>query len=139
MSGSFVLGAVFSIFLYCLLNRTPGTSGRTYTSVARFLSNISYTLYLVHVPFLVFCAAMIVGTGQRLQPNASALLTCGALWILVLAYASLVWALFERRTEHLRVWVLRVGGQAGAATAPAAPTEKPREDSERDAPKGTPY
>src|SRR6185312_2409171 len=78
-----------------------GTLPNFYTRVARNLSRSSYTLYLVHLPLLVFIAAFLEKDFHRSRwiPDAPHGLMGLGLFLLVMVYAQVVWFCFERRTN----------------------------------------
>jgi len=79
---------------------------RWYRFVAEKLSNLSYTLYLVHFPVLAFC--FYLWRLPRLsQPTPLNSLIFAALCALLLGYATLVWWCFERRTDQVKAWAAR--------------------------------
>lgn len=88
----------------------PWSTGRQ----AAFLSaDFSYTLYLVHFPLQAFLFFTLMG-GTQLPFGASAMALLIAGFAGCLAYAALVWWLFERNTAWLRRSVLawlRPGGR----------------------------
>jgi peptidoglycan/LPS O-acetylase OafA/YrhL len=54
-----LIALCFSVLFYLLLHRTEAARASIYKSVADFVSRISYTLYLVHLPLAVFLCACI--------------------------------------------------------------------------------
>jgi peptidoglycan/LPS O-acetylase OafA/YrhL len=69
--------------------------------IASGLSSISYTLYLVHFPFL----ALIFFTlfkGRQIIPNTSGVLCYVAILTLVCLFSSVVWWCFERNTALIK-------------------------------------
>ncbi len=83
------LGAFFALTVAFLATRA-GAASAAYERVARALADVSYSLYLVHVPALV----LLIALGFGLLAPALALL-----------YAVLVWFVFERRTNAVRRWL----------------------------------
>ena len=75
--------------------------GSAAAGLLRRVADVSYTLYLSHVPLLAFLAAVIVH-GTRLPLGRPAVL----LWVagcgLALLHAKLLWWLFERHTGRVR-------------------------------------
>lgn len=68
------------------------------------ISEISYTLYLVHFPFLAFLF-FVWFQGRRITPG-----TLDSLWFmgflgLTIAYSIIVWLGFERNTGRFREWI----------------------------------
>ena len=98
----FVIGIAFSAFLYGLLNRECEVVQPVYKKSAQFLSEMSYTLYLVHVPFLVFLNAMIIGRGMLWQPTSVHLTISLVIGLSVFGYAYLVYRLTEAKTDTVR-------------------------------------
>lgn len=77
-----------------------------YQTVARRLAGISYTLYLVHLPPLVFLRAAVDDTTPWL-PDARHLAVAGLFGVAVLAFAFLVASVTEARTDSVRRWLER--------------------------------
>jgi peptidoglycan/LPS O-acetylase OafA/YrhL len=98
-----LLGAVITGTIYVILYCSHTPAPRAYKWTAHALSRSSYTLYLVHVPLIVFLASWI---GRiRLQPSAPQILLLCALFLAALFYAQIVWFFFEKRTDTLREWL----------------------------------
>ena len=102
------MSITFAIFLYFLINKTPAVSD-LYSNVSHEMASSSYTLYVVHTPFLVFIA---VGIGGRWIPTPlhvayEFLLVCAA-WI----YAHLIHMVFEAHTDQIRSWTERKLGMS---------------------------
>ena len=76
---------------------------KAYNWTAHALSRSSYTLYLVHVPLLVFIAAWMAHARQL--PNAQSELEGVAIFAVVMVYAQVVWFFFEKRTDAIRGWI----------------------------------
>lgn len=98
----YVLAVVFSCTMYGLLNvqNRPGYS--RYRQASHFLSGISYSLYLSHLPIILFLNAMIVGNGMRWQPNARHICLALLISVALVGYACVVWWVAEARTDYLR-------------------------------------
>jgi peptidoglycan/LPS O-acetylase OafA/YrhL len=105
IASDFTLGACF-----CLLVPSLGTWGMPSAALRRLsttLSDISYSLYLSHLPLLTF---IIFGLLQR-QLLSPAPLTYTLYFILMLAllgYGWLVWFCFEKRTPTVRNWMKKL-------------------------------
>jgi peptidoglycan/LPS O-acetylase OafA/YrhL len=103
----YVLGVVVTLLIYVILgcSRTPMPG--FYSHAAQRLSHSSYTLYLAHVPLLVFLTAFAETRfhQNRWLPDAQHLLIGAGLFLLVMFYAQFVWFFFERRTDGLRAWL----------------------------------
>ncbi|WP_339032384.1 acyltransferase [Bradyrhizobium symbiodeficiens] len=100
-------GAVFAFLIYSSLPHMEGAAGPLLRRISGYLSNVSYTLYLVHMPMLVFVAALIVGEGERFSPTLASCSMVIALLMLSLVYASLIWVGFERNTPAVRKFLSR--------------------------------
>lgn len=91
-------------FLVALLQVATGPVSPRLARLAPKLAGFSYTLYLAHLPLLVFGAAAIVAAGgARWQPNALSLAACAAIAAAVMAYAYGLSRLTEAKTAWLRV------------------------------------
>ena len=109
-----LLGAGFAVLVAALAVRGQAAGGAgvrfrlagfaPYSQLAVAASEISYTLYLVHFPAMSFLFFTCFG-GKRLLPGP----TAGVWFVCVLAgtiaYAAVVWWLFERNTDRFRKWV----------------------------------
>jgi len=104
----YALGLVVAALVYIILScsRTPMPKAYNWTSHA--ISRSSYTLYLVHVPLLVFLTAWIAQA--RWIPTPVHVLEGCAIFAAVMIYAQVVWFFFEKRTDSIRArikpWVL---------------------------------
>lgn len=74
--------------------------GGWYTSVARFGSEISYTLYLTHFPLITFIT-FIFFAPERFPPSWDAMKSYSLLIIASLAWSIILWWIFERNTDRL--------------------------------------
>ena len=77
------------------------SGNRLYGMVSAGMSEISYTLYLVHFPLLAF---LFFGffKGNQMPPGFGAALWFSGVLLLTIAYSGAVWWLFERNTDRLR-------------------------------------
>jgi peptidoglycan/LPS O-acetylase OafA/YrhL len=99
IGGDILLGCVVAFWLRDLA--ALGPIGGLYARAATGLSNISYTLYAVHFPLVLMLWFWLLAPVQS-QPGALALMRIAAFLAVALAYATLVWFLFERRTDAVR-------------------------------------
>jgi len=108
----YIPGAATFVFLWLLLGAKSAAPANAGVHLARVGARFSYTLYLVHVSFLVLLTALIAGE-TRWQPDARHLLYGLAALILAVGYAYAVASLTEFRTDTVRGWVeKRVLGKA---------------------------
>lgn len=103
LTGEILVGAGFVLLVPCLLHVRPASA--PYAKTACFLATISYTLYLVHFPFMACLVALSIAGTQYLW-SATGILIFSVMACLTLANAYLVYRLFEARTEVLRTWML---------------------------------
>jgi peptidoglycan/LPS O-acetylase OafA/YrhL len=99
----YLLGAVVTGMIYVFLSCSHAAVSRSYQWTAHALSRSSYTLYLVHLPFVIFLVSWV---GRiRLAPRPHQLLVMLAIFLAAMAYAQIIWFLFEKRTDTLRTWL----------------------------------
>lgn len=93
-------GAV--LFLFAIANRKdPLSQWSPLSRGAYHLSEMSYSLYLIHFPLVLFIGGTVFG-GDRLVPSPYGLATY-FFWLgLLLVIAWGFWYLFERRTPEIR-------------------------------------
>lgn len=102
-SSDLVLGLIVAFLVWALVNCTSGTLPRAYTRVAQRGAHSSYTLYLVHVPLLIFLAALF--HLNRVEPTVPAVFVRLSLIGVIMIYAQLVYMAFERNTDRVRQWL----------------------------------
>ena len=97
------VGCAFALWMLSLPGgwRVPGWFNRLVTG----LSEISYTLYVVHFPLLFFVAAVVL-KGRQFPADAEGFLWFGGLTASILAISAGMWWLFERNTDRVRKWLL---------------------------------
>jgi len=67
--------------------------------IIQFTSGFSYSLYLLHMPLLVFIDALIIGSEERWQPDMIHLIYGFAVMICVLLYTAAIWTFTESKTQ----------------------------------------
>jgi peptidoglycan/LPS O-acetylase OafA/YrhL len=84
--------------------------GRWYEVCSRALADISYSLYLTHFPLIVAISAIFV-LPDRWQPDLPGIALFACLVFVALAWAAVIYALFESRTDlvyrQLSGWISR--------------------------------
>jgi peptidoglycan/LPS O-acetylase OafA/YrhL len=100
-----VLGLTFSAALLFLVRLSP--LPRLIASPSVWLSDFSYTLYLAHFSFVAFIWYAVLDS-QRLQPSWTAMIRFGVLAGLLVANSFGLSLLFERNTEKLRRFIMRL-------------------------------
>jgi len=101
--GSFGVGAAFALWVCSFLEACPGAFLR-WTGTA--LSEISYTLYVVHFPVQFLIAATFF-KGHKFAFGFTGILWFVGIFLICLGVSVLMWFIFERRTDSVRQWVLR--------------------------------
>lgn len=113
------LAVTFAILLYCMKhNRRPSSSIRL-RRVAAFFAEFSYTLYLVHLPALIFLRACLTYE-VAWPPTPESWAKLAVIVSLVVTYAFAVSLATERQTDRSRRWLERLvyGGRRPAARVP---------------------
>jgi peptidoglycan/LPS O-acetylase OafA/YrhL len=121
----FILGIVVSLFIWTLLHAQENSVNRYYRTSAQTLSHMSYTLYLVHYPLLVFISALLFPVWKLWPRSPQSLLRLLPIILIVFVVTSLMYYCFERNTDRIRKWLTRVSegraqlmrGLAGTETA----------------------
>lgn len=98
----FLIDVTFTAVLLSLLNSGNSPVAKWYERTATSLSALSYTLYLAHVPLLVFLNAWLLGEHSRWQPTTRYYAVSLFLGLMTLSYVFLVWRLTEAKTERVR-------------------------------------
>jgi peptidoglycan/LPS O-acetylase OafA/YrhL len=97
----FLLGITSTVFIYITLNNRRELQPNLYTNFSQKLASFSYTLYLVHLPVLVFIQAALIHQ-QRWQPNIIYLLLGYFIFVIILLYAYVISRLTEAKTDEIR-------------------------------------
>lgn len=97
----FVLAIFFGFFLYAILQDRSRNTSELYKKVSHKIAGFSYTLYLVHLPLLVFCNSLLL-KDQRWQPEAFNLSIGLGIFVFVIIYAYLISLVTEAQTEKVR-------------------------------------
>jgi len=101
------LGFVFTLFLFALLQIQVGDDPSPYSSVAHRFAGFSYSLYVLHFPFLLFFRSWLVPP-DRWQPTPLHLLCAACVGIACLFYAWLISRVTEAKTDIARRRVNRL-------------------------------
>jgi peptidoglycan/LPS O-acetylase OafA/YrhL len=97
----FFVGIASAVFILVLLRGRARTTSGFYSRAARGLAGFSYTLYVAHLPALVFISAWLVPQ-RRWQPDAVHVAIVVALGVCALAYALAIARITEYRTDAVR-------------------------------------
>lgn len=103
----YVTGLGTAWLLYILLHASePRILGTPYRAAAKVFAGLSYTLYVVHMPLLIFLRAAIV-PGRPWTPDPYEVGLATLLAAALFVYAWTVASLTENKTSQVRSWVLR--------------------------------
>jgi peptidoglycan/LPS O-acetylase OafA/YrhL len=98
----YIVGISFATFLLAVLTFRDPSHNSGYARKAKLLAGFSYTLYLVHLPFLVFVRALLLPNNERWTPDGRNLI-CGVLLVtFATLYAYGIATLTEFKTESVR-------------------------------------
>ena len=101
----YLFGIATFAFLWMMLSATNHARQNTlFTKVSQTLARASYTLYVVHVPFVLLLTALFLGE-RRWVPDAQHIFKGLAILTVTLLYAYLVAALTEFHTDSIRRWI----------------------------------
>ncbi|RRB14065.1 acyltransferase family protein [Larkinella knui] len=70
---------------------------------SKFISNISYSLYLIHLPLSIVLVSAL--SHERHDFNAISIMTFLALCALIVTFSYCFWHLFEKQTSAIKIWV----------------------------------
>lgn len=120
----YLLGILTFFFVLSLLSATGLAPARVWVAVFRIGAKFSYTLYLVHVPFLVFLASLIVGDSLwsvNLRSGLVGIAVLGAAYM----YAYSVAFVTEFRTDRVRSQIERLVLPRSNGSVPALAASSP--------------
>jgi len=101
----YILAAATAILIWMLLSASQAASSTAVdVRLSRGLARFSYTLYVVHFPFLMLIAVFVVGN-RRWQPTFVHIATGLAILVVTVVYAYAVASLTEFHTASVRRWV----------------------------------
>jgi peptidoglycan/LPS O-acetylase OafA/YrhL len=105
-------GCAFALFLFGILQLSYGAHSDYYLRGTHAFAGFSYSLYVLHFPFVLFLRASIT-QWQRWQPDVIHLLYFAMLGAVTLAFAWAVALFTESKTQVARNWIrtaVRVSG-----------------------------
>ncbi len=115
-----VLALICCALLYGCLHANHIARPTLYARGAQRLSGMSYTLYLVHLPALVFVNAWLQPDWQRWPKDLEHLLAFAAISMATLLYAYALFLLFEKNTDRVRVAISGLGRKPSNTSLEAA-------------------
>jgi peptidoglycan/LPS O-acetylase OafA/YrhL len=99
----YLLGLAVTFLIWVTLHCAVEPLPTVYVRVAQRLARSSYTLYLVHIPLLIFIRALL--DLPRTEPAGHPLLIGIAVLVAVFLFAQLIYELFEKNTDRVRNWI----------------------------------
>jgi peptidoglycan/LPS O-acetylase OafA/YrhL len=98
-----ILGLVVTLMIWVTLDCATTPLPAFYVHMAHRAARSSYTLYLVHVPMLIFLKAAL--HLPRAYPGWHGYLVGAGVLAATVLYAQLVYEAFEKNTDRVRRWV----------------------------------
>jgi len=103
----YLIAAYSTALLWFLLQqRSPSRRG-LYQRVSSFFSHLSYSLYLFHLPILIFFTAMVNRPWKVLSHSPANLAKFAMVNLATVIVAEVLYRLFEARTDQVRDFFLR--------------------------------
>jgi peptidoglycan/LPS O-acetylase OafA/YrhL len=103
LAADVLIGVLVTLLIWVTLDCAPASLPSWYVWLSQRAARSSYTLYLIHVPALIFLKASL--HLPRAYPAGRALLVNLAVLIGIVIYAQLIYLVFERNTDRLRSWL----------------------------------
>jgi peptidoglycan/LPS O-acetylase OafA/YrhL len=100
-----LVGIASALLIYSLLNDTSIYLKTAYSETTVFLSGISYSLYLTHLPVLLFIKAIAIAK-MRWQPDLIHILFGVFILVATFAYAFIIYSWTEAKTDTVRSNIL---------------------------------
>jgi peptidoglycan/LPS O-acetylase OafA/YrhL len=98
-----VLGLAVTAMIWVTLHCAKAPLPAFYVHTARRAAHSSYTLYLVHLPLLIFLKASL--HLPRAYPGWHVFLAGAGVLAAIVLYAQLVYEAFEKNTDRVRRWI----------------------------------
>lgn len=105
--GHFLLGCTCALFIYSAVCDGATYKANGMTAIPNNIAEWSYSLYLLHMPFLLFVASLVIRE-KPWSPDMLHLVRASSMLAIVILYAYVVSLLIERRTDAIRRLVKRV-------------------------------
>ncbi len=100
--GQWAIALCFSFLLYVVLHRTQPAEASVYKTVAGFLSRMSYSLYLVHLPLAVLLCAFVNTPWHPWEKSPWHFAVFLLLNAALVAFAYVFYLAFEANTDLVR-------------------------------------
>jgi peptidoglycan/LPS O-acetylase OafA/YrhL len=101
----YLIAVTFAALTYVLLHGRRVSMSRAVERTGTLLASQSYTLYVAHVPLLVFCRAWLGSDAGQWQPGPRPLVYAAGLTLVALVYAFVISRLTEAHTDSCRAWL----------------------------------
>lgn len=98
-----ILGSIVTFLIWVTLHCATAPLPNLYVRFAHRAARSSYTLYLVHLPMLIFLKAAL--HLPRLLPSWFGLIESMGVLVGILLYAQLMYEIFEKNTDRVRDWI----------------------------------
>jgi peptidoglycan/LPS O-acetylase OafA/YrhL len=98
-----LLGLAVTAMIWVVLHCATAPLPAFYVHLARRAAHSSYTLYLVHLPMVIFLKATL--HLPRAYPGWHVLLVAAGVLAAIVLYAQLVYEAFEKNTDRVRHWI----------------------------------
>jgi peptidoglycan/LPS O-acetylase OafA/YrhL len=100
LAADLVLGLAVMLLIWVTLNCATSPLPALYVRAAQRAARSSYTLYLVHLPLLIFLKASL--HIPRALPGWHTFMVSGAVLVVILLYSQLVYQMCEKNTDKVR-------------------------------------
>jgi peptidoglycan/LPS O-acetylase OafA/YrhL len=100
-----VVGVVFATGLYVLLHDRRPAVPNAYVRFASASADLSFTLYVFHMSFVIFLRAWLL-KGASWSPTVATGAVAALVFVGTVAYAACMYCLAEARTDRVRAFVM---------------------------------
>ncbi len=97
-----IVGVTFAVFMYAMLWLRTGSINKLYSNIADKTAGFSYTLYLVHFPFLCFLGDSVLRVRNSWKFDVVHLSYGFVICILMLCYSIVIAHFTEAKTGRVR-------------------------------------
>ncbi len=105
-SAEMIIAISTGMLIYVVKCKNDITGPSIYSMTSRFFSNISYTLYLTHLPFLILLCAIFNSPWAKWSMSPLAAAEFLAIFTAPIVWATVVYLIFESNTDIARRAVL---------------------------------
>lgn len=105
MSNDFFIGICFSLFIFSIKNSRFFEIKNIYLSkFSIWLSNISFTLYVIHFPLLMLIFSLFYKNNMQVISTYS-LIQFFLISLFIIGFSYVFWYLFERNTDKVKYYI----------------------------------